>query len=44
MPDEQGTDLATVASIAGTSILMIQDNYHHLQQEAAAAALEKVAL
>jgi len=39
-----GTDLATVASISGTSIKMIQDNYHHLQQEAAAAALERVAL
>lgn len=39
-----GADLATVASIAGTSMLMIQRNYHHLQQEAAAAALERVAL
>lgn len=39
-----GTDLATVATISGTSIKMIQDNYHHLQQEAAAAALERVAL
>ncbi|WP_423460395.1 tyrosine-type recombinase/integrase [Ottowia sp. VDI28] len=39
-----GTDLATVASISGTSILMIQRNYHHLQQEVAAAALERVAL
>lgn len=39
-----GTDLATVASISGTSVLMIQKNYHHLQQDAAATALEKVAL
>lgn len=39
-----GTDLATVATISGTSVLMIQKNYHHLQQEAAAAALERVAL
>ena len=39
-----GTDLATVATISGTSIKMIQDNYHHLQQEAAATALERLAL
>ncbi len=39
-----GTDLATVATISGTSILMIQKNYHHLQQEAAASALERIAL
>lgn len=39
-----GVDLATVASISGTSVLMIQKHYHHLQQNAAAAALEKVAL
>lgn len=39
-----GADLATVATIAGTSIKMIQANYHHLRQEAAAAALEQVAL
>lgn len=39
-----GTDAATVASIAGTSILMIQKNYFHLQQNVAAAALERLAL
>lgn len=39
-----GTDLATVASIAGTSVLMIQRNYHHLQQDVAANALANLAL
>lgn len=39
-----GTDLATVAKLAGTSLKMINDTYHHLQQDAAADALERVAL
>jgi len=39
-----GTDLATVATLAGTGVLLIQRNYHHLQQEAAAAALARIAL
>ena len=39
-----GTDLATVAAIAGTSVLMIQRNYHHLQQDVAANALANLAL
>jgi hypothetical protein len=33
-----------VATLAGTSLLMIQRNYFQLQQDAAAAALERIAL
>lgn len=39
-----GADPATVATLAGTSLLMIQRNYFQLQQDAAAAALERIAL
>lgn len=39
-----GVDPATVATMAGTSLLMIQKNYFQLQQDAAAAALERIAL
>ncbi len=38
-----GLDLFTVATIAGTSIVMIQKHYGHLQREHARAALEKLA-
>jgi integrase len=39
-----GLDLATTAKVSGTSIAMIQRHYHHLQQDVARAALDKVAL
>lgn len=39
-----GVDMATVATLAGTSVLMIQKNYYHLQQNAAEKALAKLAL
>lgn len=39
-----GVDPATTAKLAGTSLLMIQKNYFHLQQDAAASALERIAL
>lgn len=41
---QDGTDLATVAKISGTSVLMIQKHYHHLQQAAATKALARVAM
>lgn len=41
---QAGVDLATVAKISGTSVLMIQKHYHHLQQAAAAKALARVSL
>lgn len=41
---QTGADLATVATISGTSVLMIQKHYHHLQQSAVTQALSKVAL
>ncbi len=39
-----GTDLATVATLSGTSVRMIEQHYAHLQQDVAAAALERLAL
>ena len=39
-----GLDLFTVAKLAGTSILMIEKHYGHLQREHARSALEKLAL
>lgn len=38
-----GLDLFTVATIAGTSVVMIQKHYGHLQREHARSALEKLA-
>lgn len=38
-----GTDLFTVAKLAGTSVAMIEKHYGHLQREHARAALEKLA-
>jgi len=39
-----GVDLVTVATISGTSVAMIEKHYAHLQQDVAAAALERLAL
>jgi len=39
-----GLDLFTVAKLAGTSVVMIQQHYGHLQQEHARKALEKLSL
>ena len=39
-----GLDLFTVAKISGTSIVMIEKHYGHLQREHARAALERLAL
>ncbi len=39
-----GLDLFTVAKLAGTSIVMIEKHYGHLQREHARSALEKLAL
>ncbi len=39
-----GTDLFTVAKLAGTSVKMIEEHYGHLRSDVTAAALEKVAL
>jgi len=39
-----GLDLFTVATVSGTSVLMIQNHYGHLQREHARSALEKLAL
>jgi site-specific recombinase XerD len=39
-----GLDLFTVAKISGTSVLMIEKHYGHLQREHARSALEKLAL
>lgn len=39
-----GLDLFTVAQIAGTSVLMIEKHYGHLQREHARRALEKLSL
>lgn len=39
-----GVDLATVATLSGTSVRMIEQHYSHLQQDIAAAALERLAL
>jgi site-specific recombinase XerD len=39
-----GLDLFTVAKIAGTSIVMIEKHYGHLQQERARSALDGLAL
>lgn len=39
-----GVDLATIAAISGTSVAMIERFYSHLQQDVAAAALERLAL
>ncbi|MDR2991172.1 MAG: tyrosine-type recombinase/integrase [Burkholderiaceae bacterium] len=39
-----GIDLATVAKLSGTSILMLQKNYYHLTHSTVTAALEKVAI
>jgi integrase len=39
-----GLDLFTVAKLAGTSILMIEKHYGHLQREHARIALERLAL
>ncbi|MBN8727602.1 MAG: tyrosine-type recombinase/integrase [Xanthomonadales bacterium] len=39
-----GADLLTVATLAGTSVQMIQDHYGHLQQDHARAALAGLAL
>jgi integrase len=39
-----GLDLFTVAKLAGTSVLMIEKHYGHLQREHARSALEKLAL
>jgi integrase len=39
-----GLDLFTVAKIAGTSVVMIERHYGHLQREHARSALEKLAL
>lgn len=41
---EAGVDLATVATLSGTSLKMIQDHYHHLQADAARNALKGLAL
>src|SRR5690606_14249632 len=39
-----GLDLFTVAKLAGTSVVMIEKHYGHLQREHARSALEKLAL
>jgi len=39
-----GLDLFTVAKLAGTSVVMIEKHYGHLQRELARAALEKLAM
>ncbi len=39
-----GVDLSTIAQLSGTSIAMIQAHYAHLQQDVAAAALERLSL
>jgi site-specific recombinase XerD len=39
-----GLDLFTVAKLAGTSVVMIEKHYGHLQREHARRALEKLAL
>jgi site-specific recombinase XerD len=39
-----GLDLFTVAKLAGTSVVMIERHYGHLQREHARAALERLAL
>ncbi|MGH8320554.1 MAG: tyrosine-type recombinase/integrase [Gammaproteobacteria bacterium] len=39
-----GLDVATVAEVSGTSVLMIQKHYHHLQQQTAVDALQGLAL
>ncbi|OGA59986.1 MAG: hypothetical protein A3G81_26135 [Betaproteobacteria bacterium RIFCSPLOWO2_12_FULL_65_14] len=39
-----GLDIFTVAKIAGTSVVMIEKHYGHLQREHARSALEKLAL
>lgn len=39
-----GLDLFTVAKLAGTSVLMIEKHYGHLQREHARSALEKLAM
>lgn len=39
-----GLDLFTVAKLAGTSVVMIERHYGHLQREHARSALEKLAL
>ena len=39
-----GLDLFTVAKISGTSVLMIEKHYGHLNSEHARRALEKLAL
>lgn len=39
-----GLDLMSVARIAGTSVKIIESNYHHLRPEHATAALEGLAL
>jgi len=39
-----GLDLFTVAKLSGTSVLMIEKHYGHLQREHARSALEKLAL
>ena len=38
-----GLDLFTVEKISGTSVLMIEKHYGHLQRERARSALEKLA-
>lgn len=39
-----GTDLFTVAKLAGTSVKMIEEHYGHLRSDVTTSALEKVAL
>lgn len=39
-----GLDLLSVAQLAGTSVVMIQEHYGHLRSEIAASALEKLVL
>lgn len=39
-----GVDLLTTAKLGGTSVRMIEKHYAHLRADAAAAALEKIAL
>jgi site-specific recombinase XerD len=39
-----GLDIFTVAKLAGTSVVMVEKHYGHLQREHARSALEKLAL